>query len=87
MALVSMSYLELNTLFSDSQVACRAVDAGCSINPFPTLVPYRGLGSGMLQLSPLRVPGTDLKVGTECKGHGEVLTGRWWSELHIIHTN
>ena len=49
--------------------------------------PYRRIGSGTLQLSPLGVPGTNLKVGTECKGHGEVIPGRWWSELRVIHTN
>ena len=58
-----------------------------SLNPFPTLVPYRGLGSGMLQLSPLRVPGTDLKVGMESRRHEEVFTGRWCHELRVIHTN
>ena len=35
------------------------------------------IGSGTLQLSPLRVPGTDLKVCTESKGHGEVIPSRW----------
>ena len=57
------------------------------VNPFPTLLWCATVGSGKLQLSPLGVPGTDLKVGTECKGHREVITSRWWSELHLIHTN
>ena len=39
-----------------------------------------------LQLSPLRVPGTDLKVCTESKGHGEVIPSRSWSELPTVHT-
>ena len=40
-----------------------------------------------VQLSPLRVPGTDLKVGMEFKRHEEVFTGRWCHELRVIHTN
>jgi len=40
-----------------------------------------------LQLAPPRPPGTDVKGCTKSKGHGEVLTGRSWSEPHVIHTN
>ena len=45
------------------------------------------IGSGEPLQSPLRPPGTDVKVGTESKGDGELPPGRWWSELTVIHTN
>ena len=39
-------------------------------NPFPTLLPYTAIGSGMpLQLAPPRPPGTDLRVSTESRRH------------------
>ena len=43
----------------------------------------------LIQASAPEAPGyrTDVKGCTKSKGHGEVLTGRWWSELHLIHTN
>ena len=57
------------------------------LNPFPT-PSYCGLiGSGEPLQSPLRPPGTDVKVGTESKGDGELPPSRWWSELTVIHTN
>ena len=47
----------------------------------------RSLFMKCLQQSPLRPPGTDVKVGTESKGDGELPPSRWWSELTVIHTN
>ena len=52
--------------------------------PYPTIV---GWDVKCLQQSPLRPPGTDVKVGTESKGDGELPPSRWWSELTVIHTN
>ena len=52
--------------------------------------PYRTvvvIGSGVPPQAALGAPGTNVKVGTEPKGHREVITSRWWSELHLIHTN
>ena len=45
------------------------------------------VGSGEPLQSPLRPPGTDVKVGTESKGDVELPPSRWWSELTVIHTN
>ena len=72
-----------------------AAKSGCAalhgshrtLTPFP---PYRTvvvIGSGEPLQSPLRPPGTDVKVGTESKGDGELPPSRWWSELTVIHTN
>ena len=63
---------------------CKAV---LTLNPFPTLPDCGQVGSGTLQLSPQRPPGTDLKVGMESRRHEEVFTGRWCHEAHVIHTN
>ena len=66
---------------------------GALINEYPHLTlypPYRTVvvrGSGEPLQSPLRPPGTDVKVGTESKGDGELPPGRWWSEPTVIHTN
>ena len=51
---------------------------------YPTVVV---IGSGEPLQSPLRPPGTDVKVGTESKGDGELPPSRWWSELTVIHNN
>ena len=58
----------------------------CQLNPFPDLLKCALVGSGEPLQSPLRPPGTDVKVGTESKGDGELPPGRWWSELTVIHT-
>ena len=62
-------------------------------DPGPEGVPFThptpsalGVGSGEPLQSPLRPPGTDVKVGTESKGDGELPPSRWWSELTVIHT-
>ena len=73
-------------IVSRSSGAFDASHAGL-YHPYHQNLRRRHGGSGTLQLSPLRVPGTDLKVGTECKGHGEVIPSRWCHELHAIHTN
>ena len=66
-------YIHTVTMIHSSILHTKINDRWSSLfNPLPDLIWYTRLGSGMLQLSPLRVPGTDLKVGTECKGHGEV---------------
>ena len=60
---------------------------GVIVNPLPSLSYCGMIGSGEPLQSPLRPPGTDVKVGTESKGDGELPPGRWWSELTVIHTN
>ena len=68
---------------------CSRFPRVASLNPFPTLIRYTGLGSALVcvQLAPLRPPGTDLKVDMESRRHEGVFTGRWWHELRVIHTN
>ena len=60
-----------------------------AVTPYRTVVVNRNkaVGSGEPLQSPLRPPGTDVKVGTESKGDGELPPSRWWSELTVIHAN
>jgi len=64
-----------------------------AVNPLPDLgfIPVNtGIGSGTPPASAPEDPGYrtgTVKVGTESKGHREVIPSSWWHALHVIHTN
>ena len=71
----------------DGRRARRFSVAGKGLTLYPPALTIVRKGVMCLQLAPPRPPGTDVKGCTKSKGHGEVLTGRSWSEPHVIHTN
>ena len=65
----------------------RALRALPALTLFPTYSPIGEYNLVRLKLATPRPPGTDLKVGTESKGHIEVIPSSWFHELRVIHTN